>query len=83
MYGSNTKHNHKGRDGDSLVKIFKYRQPFGSNFSYRYHLDDHNDRHHSTISLDITWATKVWTDFNFAWYLYLAEVNTTLESEHL
>ena len=32
MYGSNTKRNYKGRDGDSLVKMFKYWQPFGFNF---------------------------------------------------
>ena len=34
LEGANTKCNYKGRDGESLVKMFKYWQPFGLHFCY-------------------------------------------------
>ena len=39
LEGANTKRNYKGRDGESLVKIFKYQQPFGFHFRYRQQVD--------------------------------------------
>ena len=32
LEGGNTKHNYKGRDGESPVKSFKYQKPSGLNF---------------------------------------------------
>ena len=33
---------YKGWDGESLARIFKYRQTFGLHFRYRQQVDDHN-----------------------------------------
>ena len=65
LEGGDTKRNYKGRDGESLVKK-KYRQPSGLHFHYRHQVDYHNNRRHSPISLERTWATKFWPDRNFA-----------------
>ena len=65
--GANTKPECKGRDGESLVKMYKCQNPFRFHFSYHYQLNDHNNRRHSTISLDRKWDTKFWPDRNFAW----------------
>ena len=35
LEGDNTKRNYKGRGGEYLVKMFKYRKPFGLYFCYR------------------------------------------------
>ena len=34
--GADTRREYKGRDGESLARIFKYRQPFGLHFRYRH-----------------------------------------------
>ena len=52
LEGSNMKHNYKGRDGESLVKMFKYRQLLGLHFLCCHQVDNHNNRYHSPISLD-------------------------------
>ena len=75
--------NSKGRDGYSLVKISKHRQPFGLHFQQLHKVEDHNNMRHSPISLDMIWATKFWMDRNFAWYLSVTEVNTALSSWQL
>ena len=55
LEGANTKRNYKGRDGESLVKSFKYRQPFGLNFRYNNQVDNKKNRLQYPISLDRTW----------------------------
>ena len=82
LEGGNTRHNYKGRDGESLVKIFKYRKPFGLYFKYYHQVEDHNNRLHSDVSLDSTWYSKFWPYCNFTWYLSVMEVNTVLASGH-
>jgi hypothetical protein len=79
---ANTRRDYIGRDGQSLVKLFKYRQPFGLHFRYCHQVDDHNNRRHAPISVERTWATKFWPDRNFAWYLAVSEVNTALADGH-
>ena len=76
--GADTRQEYRGRDCDSLARLFKYRQPFGLHFRYHHQVDDHNNRIHATISIEMTWATKLWTDRNFAWYLDVTEMNTAL-----
>ena len=49
--GANTRREYKGRDGESLARLFKYCQPFGLHFRYRYHVNDHKNRRHATISI--------------------------------
>jgi hypothetical protein len=78
-----TRREYKGPNGQTVVKTFKYRMPFGLHFQYRHQVDDHNNRRHAPISLERTWATKFWPDRNFAWYLAALEVNTALASGHM
>ena len=80
--GADTRREYKGRDGESLARLFKYRQPFGLNFRYRHQVDDRNNRRHAPISIERTWATKFWPNRNFAWYLAVNEVNTALADGH-
>ena len=62
------------------TKQFIYQQPFGLHFRYRHQVDDHNNRRHAPIYLESKWAAKFCSDNNFAWYLYVSEVNTALVS---
>ena len=79
---ANTRREYKGRDGQYLARIFKYRQTFGLQFCYHHQVDDNNNIRHATISIERTWATKFCPDRNFAWYLAVTEVNTTLAYGH-
>ena len=83
LEGANTKRNQKIRDGDSLVKVFKYCQPFGLHFFYCHHVDDHNNRYKHPISLDRIWDTEISPDCNFSWYIAMSEVNTAISPRHL
>ena len=47
--GVDTKREYKGRDGESLARIFKYRQPFGLQLRYRHQVNDHNNRRYAPI----------------------------------
>ena len=80
--GADNRLEYKGRDGEFLASIFKYRQPFGLHFRYRHQVYNHNNRRHAPISIERTWETKFWPDRNFAWYLDVIEVNTALACGH-
>ena len=82
MDGADTRQEYKGRDGQSLYRLFKYRQPFGLHFRYRHQVYDNNNRRHASISIERTWETKFCPDINFAWYLAVTEVNTALADGH-
>ena len=45
-------------------------------------MGDHNNQRHAPISLDKTWATKLWPNRNFSWYLSVSEFHTALVSGH-
>ena len=82
MEGANTKRNYKGRNGQSLVTIFTYQQPFGLHFCYHNQVNDHNNRHQYPIYLESKWATKFCLYCKFAWYISVMELNTALASRH-
>ena len=69
-------------DGVNTTKNFCYKQPFGIHYKFRHQFDDNNNRRHSPIFVERTWATKFWDDRNCAWYLATSEVNTNLERGH-
>ena len=79
---ANMKRNYKDRDGESLVKQFKYWQPFGFHVHYHHQVDNNKNRRHYPISLESRWATKFWMDYNFAWYLFVMVVNIALACGH-
>ena len=66
------------QDGQTITKTFNYIEPISNHFKYRHQIDDHNNRRHSPISIEKTWATKFWPDRNFAWFLAVTEVNANL-----
>ena len=47
--GADTRREYKGRDGESLARIFNYCQPFVLYFRYRHQVHDHNNRRHDPI----------------------------------
>ena len=82
LEGARTRRDFIDSSGMKNMKHFIYRQPFGLRFRYRHQVDEHNNRRHAPISLERTWATKLWPDQKFTWYLAVSEVNTALESGH-
>ena len=62
----------------NTTKNFCYKQMFGMHYKFRHQVDYNNNRRHSPILVERTWATKFWEDRNCAWYLAKMEVNTNL-----
>ena len=47
--GADTRRQYKGRDGQSLISKFKYKQPFGLKFRYHHQVYDHKNRRHDPL----------------------------------
>ena len=75
LEGSDTQRRYKGAGGELVPKRFNYRDVFGNHFNYRHQVDDINNRRHSPISVERTWATKYWPDLCHAYFFALIEVN--------
>ena len=45
------------RNGEEMVKKFKYKLPFDWNFCYLHAVDDYNKFRHTLPSIDDTWMT--------------------------
>ena len=80
--GAGNRQEYKGRGGQFLARKLNYWQPFGFHLRYLHQVDDHNNRRCATISIEITWATKLWTNIKFTWYLAVTGVNTALADGH-
>ena len=80
LEGARTRRDFTESSGTKDTEQFKYRHQFGLYLRYRNQVDDHNNQRNATIYLDRTWATKLWPDRNFTWYLAVSEVNTDLAS---
>jgi Transposase IS4 len=61
---------------------FQRPEVFNNHFAYRHMVDDHNNKRHSPISLEVTWATKKWENRVFAFLLAATEVNVMLASTY-
>ena len=48
---------------------FHYPEVLGNHFLYRHSVNDHNNKQHSPISLEVVWATKYWPNrvFSSSW----------------
>ena len=55
-----------------------YPEVVGNHFFYCHSVDDHNNRQHSSISLEVVWAMKYWPNQGFAFLLSITEVNVNL-----
>jgi Transposase IS4 len=61
---------------------FKYPEVYGNHFKYRHMVDDHNARRHVPITLEESWATKLWSHRLFSFLIAITEVNCQLASRH-
>jgi hypothetical protein len=64
-------------DGGTIRKNFKYTEIIYNHFLYRHAVDDHNNKRHEPISLEVTWATQWWPNRVFAFFLAITEVNAS------
>ena len=76
LEGSDTQRRYKAAGGELVTKRFKYCEVFGNHFNYRHQVDDNNNRWHSPILVERTWATKYWPDRCHAYFLACTEFNT-------
>ena len=53
-------------------KTFHYPEVMGNHFLHQHSVDDHNNKQHSPISLEVVWAMKYWPKHVFAFLLSLA-----------
>ena len=70
------------RDGTKKNGIFNYPEVVGNHFLYRHSVDDHNNKQHSPISLEVVWATKNWPNRVFSFLLSVTEVNVNLAATY-
>ena len=54
----------------------------GNHFLYQHSVNDHNNKQHSPISLEVVWATKYWPNHVFAFLLGVMEVNVNLAATY-
>ena len=87
-YGTNQ---HSGKEttrewvdgsGNSQKHKFNYPEVVGNHFLYQHSVDDHNNKRHSPISLEVVWATKYWPNRVFSFLLSVTEVNVNLAATY-
>ena len=61
---------------------FNYPEVVGNHFLYRHSADDHNNKRHAPISLEVVWATKYWPNRVFSFLLSVTEVNINLAATY-
>ena len=62
--------------------MFNYPEVVGNPFLYHHTMNDHNNRQHSLISLEVVWTTKYWPNHVFAFLLSITEINVTLATTY-
>mmetsp|Transcript_19630 Transcript_19630/g.42045 ORF Transcript_19630/g.42045 Transcript_19630/m.42045 type:complete len:293 (+) Transcript_19630:2219-3097(+) len=65
-------------DGVKVVKKFRYALPFNWHFRYCHAVDDHNNLHHHTPSIEETCKTDRWEYCVFAFIIALSKVKSFL-----
>ena len=76
--GKETSREWVDRDVTKKNSKFNYPEVVGNHFLYRHSVDDHNNKRHSPISLEVVWATKNWLNRVFSFLLSVTEVNVNL-----
>ena len=64
--------------GNSQKNKFNYPQVVGNHLLYQHSIDDHNNKQHPPISLEVVWATQYWPNRVFSFLLSITEVNVNL-----
>ena len=69
-------------DGTKKTTKFNYAEVVGNHFLYRHSVDDHNNKRHSPISLEVVWGTKYWPNCVFSFLLAVTKVNVNLAAQY-
>ena len=71
-------------DSSGVKKNVKFHYPevVGNHFLYQHSVDNHNNKRHSPISLEVVWATKYWPNRVFSFLLGVTEVNVNLATTY-
>ena len=69
-------------DGTKKTTKFNYPEVVGNHFLYQHSVDDHNNKQHSPISLEVVWGTKYWPNHVFAFLLAVTKVNVNLAAQY-
>lgn len=77
-----TQRDYVGTNGQKQRKTFKYTEIIYNHYHYRHYVDDHNNKRHNPISLEVTWATQWWPNRVMGFFLAVTEVNVKLASEY-
>ena len=80
--GKETCHEWVDSDGTKKTTKFNYPEAVGNHFLYRHSVDDHNNKRHSPISLEVVWGTKYWPNCVFSFLLAVTEVNVNLAAQY-
>ena len=64
-------------DGTKTATKFNYPDVVGNHFLYQHSVNDHNNKRHSPISLEVVWGTKYWPNHVFAFLLAVTKVMST------
>ena len=68
--------------GTKKTTKFNYPDVVGNHFLYQHSVDDHNNKQHSPISLEIVWGMKYWPNHVFAFLFTVTEVNVNLAAQY-
>ena len=69
-------------DGTKKTTKFNYPEVVGNHFLYQHSADNHNNKQHSPISLEVVWGTKYWPNHVFSFLLAVTEVNVNLAAQY-
>ena len=69
-------------DGTKKTTKFNYPEVVGNHFLYRHSVDDHNNKRHSPIRLEVVWGTKYWPNCVFSFLLAVTKVNVNLAAQY-
>ena len=80
--GKETSREWVDRDGTKKNGKFNYPEVVGNHFLYQHSVDNHNNKQHSPISLEVVWAMKNWPNRVFSFLLLVTEVNVNLAATY-
>ena len=80
--GKETCHEWVDSDGTNKTTKVNYPEVVGNHFLYQHSVDNHNNKRHSSISLEVVWGTKYWPNHVFSFLLAVTEVNVNLAAQY-
>ena len=68
--------------GTNMMMLFKYPEVLHNRFQYHHAVDDHNEKYHSPISIEVLWAAKQWSNRVFCFLLSITDLNCFLAESY-